>query len=243
VSIQDDMNDALKYLMCGPEKPKLLTAPTHTGGTLNFERLEQMRKEMMATMAIPRDLMGKSPIQEIRESMSRLYQQLNPPREVRSGKSLMATLLHNARQAELHARDDRSELCEAARKAKADALHLPRAGTIFGIPVHVIPDDIARVTRPARVHRDRGKVIGHRLFANGYVRKPSPYHLRIQKKWNKRYGFITENRVYFMERPKMDFTRVLGGHDPYSLAHERVMVMGEGHYRVLIDEAKRMGVL
>lgn len=125
-----------------------------------------------------------------------------------SGKSVITRLLHSARQAELDGRDDRWELCEAAR----NGLPLRSAGTIFGIPVHIIPDHLARMTRPARVHRDRGK--------------PSPYHLRIQKKWNKRYGFITENRVYFIRGPR-----------------ERVMVIGEGHYATIIEEAKREGLL
>lgn len=135
---------------------------------------------------------------------------------------MIAKLLYSARQAELDARDDRWDLLSAA----PNGLPLRSAGTIFGIPVHIIPDDIARVTRPARAHRDRGKVIGHRLFSNGYVRKPSPYHLRIQKKWNKRYGFITENRVYFMREPR-----------------ERMMVMGESHYAAIIEQAKLDGLL
>lgn len=55
--------------------------------------------------------------------------------------------------------------------------------TLYGTPVHINPHTVVR--RPAREHK-RGK-------------HSEAYHARIQKKWNKRFGYVTEDQVWVTE--------------------------------------------
>lgn len=65
-----------------------------------------------------------------------------------------------------------------------------RIQTIGGVNVTVSPLAIRRVS--VRKHKDRGEIHTGRLFRGGAVYRPSAYHLRIQKKWDKRFGVKDE---------------------------------------------------
>lgn len=55
---------------------------------------------------------------------------------------------------------------------------------VYGLKVYVSP--LCGLTFPTRLHKDRGdRFRKNRTFSM----PPSNYHKRIQKKWNKRYGF------------------------------------------------------
>ena len=170
-----------------------------------------------------------NPLEAIRTSMSKL--KLNPPNDIRSGKSVMAKLMFAAREAQIEGRDDREAFGRDVRKSGFDALEIRRMGAFMGIPMHVVPDDITRVTLPVKEHKDRGELRRHRLFGN-FVYRPSGYHNRIQKKWNKRYGFKTVDRVYFLDQPTFGPTKA-----------QKVMVVVETYFQRIRMEARDLGVL
>ena len=57
-------------------------------------------------------------------------------------------------------------------------------GSAFGLPIH--ESYMATRSRPARVHVQR----------RGQTMR---YHLRIQKKWNKRFGFVSTPGAYMID--------------------------------------------
>jgi hypothetical protein len=62
----------------------------------------------------------------------------------------------------------------------------------------VITSPLCKRMVPARVHKDRGEM--HRKNLNNshlqHRVRPSTYHKRIQKKWNKRFGFVRRDVVF-----------------------------------------------
>lgn len=81
-------------------------------------------------------------------------------------------------------------LSPAANNACIDASLLASVegpvGQLWGRRIYLTP--LALRNESVRVHRDRGECRRHRLFAMAYRWKPSAYHKRIQKKWDKRFG-------------------------------------------------------
>ena len=129
-----------------------------------------------------------------------------------SGKSLIAYLYAKLRRTQIEERNDILQLCDSARRAGHNGnLEIVPESTFFGIPLHVVADSITKVTRPARVHKSG---IGRR----------GNYHNRIRKKkWNKRFGFVTEDLVFFIDAP-----------------NQKIMVIGHTHHTKLRLEAKQM---
>lgn len=66
----------------------------------------------------------------------------------------------------------------------------------MGIPI-VINDALCKQKVPVRKHNDRGERRRNRFFARPFKHTPSAYHLRIQKKWNKRFG-MQDSDVFYM---------------------------------------------
>lgn len=65
----------------------------------------------------------------------------------------------------------------------------------MGIPI-VINDALCKQKVPVRKHKDRGEMRRNRFFARPFKHTPSAYHLRVQKKWDKRFGMKDGSRFY-----------------------------------------------
>jgi hypothetical protein len=72
----------------------------------------------------------------------------------------------------------------------------PAPTKFMGLEVRTSP--LCTRTVPVRQHKDRGCVVRVRFF--NCLRKPSPYHIRVQKKWNKRFGFKEEKYMMVIGR-------------------------------------------
>ena len=68
--------------------------------------------------------------------------------------------------------------------------------TYCGLPI-IINDALCKQKVPVRKHNDRGERRRNRFFARPFKHTPSAYHLRIQKKWNKRFG-MQDSDVFYM---------------------------------------------
>lgn len=72
--------------------------------------------------------------------------------------------------------------------------HLQALNTFQGLPLFVNDNCLEKTDEPVRVHKLKRWHL-YKIFNKTKL----PYHDRVQKKWNKRFGFIMRPTVYISQ--------------------------------------------